>query len=52
MSVLMGLSDHMLIMNHGKKICEGVPDKVAKDKKVIEAYLGEEVEFKKIQRKR
>jgi branched-chain amino acid transport system ATP-binding protein len=42
MEALMGLSERVMIMHHGEKICEGKPEKVAKDESVIEAYLGEE----------
>ncbi|MBC7197062.1 MAG: ABC transporter ATP-binding protein, partial [Deferribacterales bacterium] len=29
-------------LDFGEKICEGLPEDVAKDKRVISAYLGEE----------
>lgn len=41
MDVLMGISDRVMILQHGKKICEGSPEEVCNDKAVIEAYLGE-----------
>jgi branched-chain amino acid transport system ATP-binding protein len=40
MKVLMGISDRVMIMNHGVKVCEGTPDDVSNDEAVIEMYLG------------
>lgn len=40
MKVLMAISQRMMIIHNGEKICIGPPEEVAKDKQVIEVYLG------------
>ncbi len=44
MSVVMGISDHIVVLDHGSKIAQGKPDAIRNDPIVIRAYLGEEEE--------
>ena len=40
MKLVMSLSDHIVVLDHGRKIAEGAPDSVRQNPAVVQAYLG------------
>ncbi len=42
MAAMMRLAQRIVVLHHGEKIAEGRPDEITRDRRVVDAYLGEE----------
>ncbi len=42
MAAMMRLAHRIVVLHHGEKIAEGRPEEIARDPRVVDAYLGEE----------
>jgi branched-chain amino acid transport system ATP-binding protein len=42
MAAMMRLAQRIVMLHHGEKIAEGTPEEIAHDRRVIDAYLGDE----------
>lgn len=42
MDLVMGLAEWVVVLDHGKRLAQGTPEEVRRDKAVIAVYLGEE----------
>ena len=41
MDMILGLSDHLIVLFHGELLAEGLPEEIMKDERVQSAYLGD-----------
>jgi branched-chain amino acid transport system ATP-binding protein len=44
MKAIMGMCDRIVVLHHGEKIADGTPQEIAANKRVVEVYLGEQLD--------
>jgi branched-chain amino acid transport system ATP-binding protein len=47
MRAVMSVAGRIIVLDHGELICQGRPEEVARDERVIKAYLGERYRHRK-----
>jgi branched-chain amino acid transport system ATP-binding protein len=52
MNLVMNISDEIVVINYGEKIAEGLPGAIKDNQDVIDAYLGEAIDYSDLRRKR
>ena len=52
MNLVMNISDEIVVINHGQKIAEGPPKTIKDDPEVIDAYLGEAIDYTDLARRK
>tara|TARA_Y100000739_G_scaffold139118_1_gene119846 strand:+ start:522 stop:1319 length:798 start_codon:yes stop_codon:yes gene_type:complete len=45
LGVVMDISDHVIVLDYGIKIADGIPEEIKRDQKVIDAYVGKNTDI-------